>query len=565
MKTLQFVTFTRSVRTEHMDGSDYIVAPVVAIVSGVLNGELVPIGEIANGYQSWNGRPVTIDHPQYNGMFVTANDPLTWEQYVVGKLFHVSFDEDRLKGEIWVDVQAAEKHPNGIELLTKLNDGAQIEVSTAYFRELDPLAGEWRGIPYQGVATDLKPDHLAILLHSTGACSWADGCGVRINESEVRAVMPYANEHAARLKDPGQFDEFRRDNDKFGEGIDAIWGIKTNGETHAELQAIRFDKEKFTPDEAKEWLSEHDYDPIEFEPAANQTDSEPETNQTYSWWERFVKGVRDSLFGAQEDVSLEEQWDAVVDAFYKLIESGQPIGEIGDGYVVKVYPENIIVERADGRLFSVAYSTGEAGIEFGEQTEVRMTYTPVGNESADGETGSETDTQTEEPTVNEPVDDPESEVNEGGNEEPETESGQDLEANETDETEEPTDEGTVQDEAEPEPTTEPEPAANLTVCEKYRALVEFAESHGGPEWALESLAETVQANAKKRNQQVEALLQAPGCAFNKADLQALSDSTLEKLWLTLSAPKANYGGQPAPVKPKTAAESRTINLPPMRG
>lgn len=82
--------------------------------------------------------------------------------------------------------------------------------------------------------------------------------------------MPYPNEHAARLKDPDQYDRVRRENDKFGDGIHAIWGIK--GEK-VELQAIRFSKDKWTVAEAKAWLKDHDYDPIEFEPASSSREA----------------------------------------------------------------------------------------------------------------------------------------------------------------------------------------------------------------------------------------------------------------------------------------------------
>lgn len=36
---------------------------------------------------------------------------------------------------------------------------------------------------------------------------------------------PYANEHAARLLDPDQFDSFRRKNNDFAQGIDSIYGL----------------------------------------------------------------------------------------------------------------------------------------------------------------------------------------------------------------------------------------------------------------------------------------------------------------------------------------------------
>jgi len=67
---------------------------------------------------------------------------------------------------------------------------------------------------------------------------------------------PYPREHAARQLDPKQFDDFRRENNKFGQGIHAIWGIK-NGK--AKLQSIRFDANKFTPAKARAWLKEHGY------------------------------------------------------------------------------------------------------------------------------------------------------------------------------------------------------------------------------------------------------------------------------------------------------------------
>ena len=79
--------------------------------------------------------------------------------------------------------------------------------------------------------------------------------------------MPYPNEHAARLKDPNQFKRIRRQNDKFGSGIHVIWGITDDDK--AVIQAIRFDKSKFTPSQARKWLTDNDYNFIEFEEASN--------------------------------------------------------------------------------------------------------------------------------------------------------------------------------------------------------------------------------------------------------------------------------------------------------
>ena len=77
--------------------------------------------------------------------------------------------------------------------------------------------------------------------------------------------MPYPHEHAARLRDPAKYVRIRRENDKFGPGIHALWGVTQDGK--AELHAIRFSRTRYTADEARKWLNDHNYSPIEFSPA----------------------------------------------------------------------------------------------------------------------------------------------------------------------------------------------------------------------------------------------------------------------------------------------------------
>ena len=80
--------------------------------------------------------------------------------------------------------------------------------------------------------------------------------------------MPFPNEHAARLEPPSKYEKFRRENDKFGPGIHAVFGITKAGK--AELQSIHFDKNKFTPEQAKAWCRDHGHKVILFEPATNK-------------------------------------------------------------------------------------------------------------------------------------------------------------------------------------------------------------------------------------------------------------------------------------------------------
>ena len=80
---------------------------------------------------------------------------------------------------------------------------------------------------------------------------------------------PYPNEHACRLEDMDKYIRIRRENDKFAKGIHAIWGIQ-GGNKPVELQAIRFDKTKYTVAEARKWLKDHDYKCKLFEPASEK-------------------------------------------------------------------------------------------------------------------------------------------------------------------------------------------------------------------------------------------------------------------------------------------------------
>lgn len=80
-------------------------------------------------------------------------------------------------------------------------------------------------------------------------------------------ARPYPNEHAARLADPDRFERFAREADAGGSGVDFIYGFA--GDDPGVLQAIRFDAARFSADEARAWLADHDFEPIVFEPAAD--------------------------------------------------------------------------------------------------------------------------------------------------------------------------------------------------------------------------------------------------------------------------------------------------------
>lgn len=170
-------------KTQIYDGKECFVVPVTMMVEGVHNGSKGPLLHLAEelGDKSliWNGIPVTIGHPLENNNYVSANSPNIHEKAVVGRIFNSFMDDKKLKAEAWIEKEKINQiYPDGIN---KLNQGVPIEVSLGVFTDDELISGKWNNETYIAIAHNYKPDHLALLFEEKGACSWKDGCGIRIN------------------------------------------------------------------------------------------------------------------------------------------------------------------------------------------------------------------------------------------------------------------------------------------------------------------------------------------------------------------------------------------------
>lgn len=171
-------------RRDTFDGREFIVAPMTLIVPGVLNGSKGPLfyppEEIAKNADAWNGIPLVVDHPHKDGSPVSARSPSVLNGQGIGHLFEARAD-GKLTAEGWFDVEKVQRIAP--EILQSLREGKPIELSTGLFTTNEP-AGDGavdNGKPYSFIARDYRPDHLAILLDSVGACGVGDGCGVLVN------------------------------------------------------------------------------------------------------------------------------------------------------------------------------------------------------------------------------------------------------------------------------------------------------------------------------------------------------------------------------------------------
>jgi hypothetical protein len=170
-----------------LNGEAYIVYPVIMMTEGVHAGSggptLYTSQELAEYYWTWNGMPVSINHPQdVDGSPISCNDPQVYNTQVVGKIFNTVFEDNKLKAEAWLKETVL--NTLGTEVIKALESGNNLEVSTGLFCDAEEVSGDWNGETYNAVATNIRPDHLALLPGGVGACSWKDGCGIRANKGE---------------------------------------------------------------------------------------------------------------------------------------------------------------------------------------------------------------------------------------------------------------------------------------------------------------------------------------------------------------------------------------------
>ena len=189
-------------RVERLGGNDYIVVPVVALVEGVLQGvvaqqpELALASEFGRFPASWNGRPITINHPHVKVaaveagierieiVYISANtSPEVLESFQVGFIFNTKVDGAKLLMEAWIDPVKVNEHSDAAkQLLAKIKRGEKIEVSTGLFNQAELSQGSYNTQQYYSVWRHVVPDHLALLPGDlVGACSNADGCGINIH------------------------------------------------------------------------------------------------------------------------------------------------------------------------------------------------------------------------------------------------------------------------------------------------------------------------------------------------------------------------------------------------
>ncbi len=179
-------------RRDKIGDTEYIVAPLTLIVPGVLDGSQGPLlyepDEIRKNPTAWNNVPIVLGHPFKDGQYISARDPDVLNKAGIG-VVQRAVANGKLIAEGWFDIAATRRVDSRI--LDSLEAGKPFELSTGLLTDNEPVDGgkEFEGTSYNGIARNFRPDHLAILPDSVGACSVKDGCGVMVNKAELKSAL----------------------------------------------------------------------------------------------------------------------------------------------------------------------------------------------------------------------------------------------------------------------------------------------------------------------------------------------------------------------------------------
>jgi hypothetical protein len=165
---------------------EHLVAPAVLIVEGVLNGAYIPGTSLQA--DMWDFVPIVINHPLNElGTPISARTPEVYDQYGIGHVYRAQVSTGTRKGtpvrslraELWLDMDRIELlGGEALQALEMVENELPLECSTGFYSEAIPGLGVFQDVPYVETLVGVRPDHLALLPNSIGACSWGDGCGL---------------------------------------------------------------------------------------------------------------------------------------------------------------------------------------------------------------------------------------------------------------------------------------------------------------------------------------------------------------------------------------------------
>lgn len=173
-------------------GTTYTIKDVCGAVDDiVMNSVLYPAEQLAAGAATLESKPAPAGHPKNAaGQAISAlNGEAMLTSYIGAVCRNARHEGGRTLVDIVVNEKQAMAHPDGAKLVERLDaaisgtNADPIHVSTGLYFEPISTNGEVGGKKYQRIATNLRYDHLAILLNERGAGTPEDGVGMFLNDA----------------------------------------------------------------------------------------------------------------------------------------------------------------------------------------------------------------------------------------------------------------------------------------------------------------------------------------------------------------------------------------------
>ena len=128
-KAIKAQTSSELAREETFMGIDYIVVPVIAMVEGVRFGanqtepELGLSADFGKYPETWDQRPLVVNHPKISGTFVSANKLQVVEEYSFGFTNNSAVIDGKLHMEAWINTSRASEVEGVQDFLDKKEPG----------------------------------------------------------------------------------------------------------------------------------------------------------------------------------------------------------------------------------------------------------------------------------------------------------------------------------------------------------------------------------------------------------------------------------------------------------
>lgn len=173
-------------------GSVYTIRDVCGATDGiVMNRRLYPADQLAAGAASLEGKPAPAGHPKNAaGQHISAlNGEALASAWMGSYVRNVRHTAGRTLADVLVNEGQAKAHPDGAKLIERLDaaiagtNSEPVHVSTGLMLDEIKANGESQGKPYDTIATNLRYDHLAILLNEQGAGTPEQGVGMFLNSA----------------------------------------------------------------------------------------------------------------------------------------------------------------------------------------------------------------------------------------------------------------------------------------------------------------------------------------------------------------------------------------------